>query len=433
MKPAITEQANSIAAHQQSIQRGRFAHAATLLSVSSLGLRLFALLTTSILARALVPSDYGIVALATAVTGFLDVVSNIQVAGSIIRAPEVTEDHLRSAFTINLLRGIFSALLMVIFAAQLAWLLGDARLAPVLRALALVPLLNGLQNPAFILFERQLQFMPDVKRTMLANLIGAATSICLALQTHSYWALVVSTVVIALVHTCVTYWRVPNRVGFSLSHFREMFGFGGWLALTSIVEYVNGKVDFLLIGRGIGAAPLGAYQAGGQIIATATGDVVGPLVRAIFPSLAMTRTPEELRDKYIRIQAVILSLALPIGIGLSAMAIEAVALLLGDRWAQAVPVVQLLGPLTALQTRLGDGRRDRHVDRSDSPPVSTNLQCFRGSRRIAASRLLLWRVHGHHLRARCLGNLLPRLWASSCRPFDWDPKPGRRSPGAGAV
>ena len=346
------EHESALQAHDDQIARGKLINAATLLSLSTLGIRTLGLATTTVLARVLHPADYGLVALAATVTGFLDVVTNLQVSGSLIRAERVDRDQLRSAFTISCLRGLFSAVLILIFANQIAALLGDQRLAAILRALALVPLFGGLQNPVFILFERKLQFLPEITRLFLANLVGAIAGVSLAFAYHSYWALVASAIVTAGVQLIVTYWRVPVTLGLSFSRFKEMFSFGGWLALVSIVEYFNAKLDVLLVGRGLGPALLGQYQAGGQIVGAATGDIVTPLVRAIFPALALSKSPDELREKYIRIQPVIMSLALPMGMGLSALASETVFLLLGHGWPMAIPVVKIVGPLLALQTML---------------------------------------------------------------------------------
>jgi O-antigen/teichoic acid export membrane protein len=339
-------------AHDERILRGGLLNAATLLSLSTIGVRIVVLGSTAILARVLHPADYGVVALATTVIGLLDVITNLQVSGSLIRSQQVDRDKLCSAFTINSLRGLFAAIVIFTLANQFASLLGDFRVAPILRVLSLVPLFGGLQNPVFILYERKLQFLPEITRLFLANIAGALASISVAFAYHSYWALVLSTLIIAFVQLLVTYWRVPIVVGVSFSAFKEMFGFGGWLALVSIVEYFNAKMDVLLVGRGLGAALLGQYQAGGQIVGAATGDIVTPLVRAIFPSLALSNGPAELREKYIRIQPVILSLALPMGMGLSALAPESVFLILGHGWPQAIPVVRVVGPLLALQTML---------------------------------------------------------------------------------
>jgi len=343
---------SALEAHEQTIQTGGFAKAATFLSLSSLIVRVLALLTTSIVARILLPSDYGLVSLALTVIGLLEVLTNVQASGSLIRAKSISDDQLRTAFTLNFARGLLSAAVMFVFAEPIAHMLGNVRLGSVIEMLAIVPLINGLQNPVFVLYERKLHFSPELMRMLAANLIGSIVSIAAAIETHSYWALVANAIVTAFVLCAMTYWRVPRILGFSLSHFRDMFSFGSWLVLVSIIEYMNAKIDVLLVGRGLGTALLGQYQAGGQVVATATGDVVGPLVRAIFPSFARTRDRDELREKYVRIQAVIICLALPIGIGLSALAPSVVRLLLGPNWDLAIPVVQIIGPMFAIQTML---------------------------------------------------------------------------------
>ncbi|MGC1304238.1 MAG: lipopolysaccharide biosynthesis protein [Caulobacteraceae bacterium] len=329
------------------------ASAAALLSAASLLARIVQLITTSILARILLPRDYGVVALAMTAVGLLDVISNLQVGGSIIRSSRIDRSHLDTAFTINFIRGLVSATMLLAISIPASMLLHEPRLAPVICALSAIPIINGLQNQYFIMYEKDINFRPEFIRLASTSFITAATGIASALYFRSYWALVLSSTVSATTYTFFTYWKTPGRPAFSLSRAREMLGFGSWLTLVGIIEYANSRVDVLLIGRGLGSAKLGAYQVGQQIITTATGDIVAPLSRAIFPALSLfADDPVALRQNYERMQSVIIGLALPAGMGMSALAREAILLLLGSRWMQALPVVQFLSPLIALQTML---------------------------------------------------------------------------------
>ena len=314
-------------------------------------LRLFQFVTTLILARILTPADYGIVALAGTVVGVLDTMSDLQVGGSIVRAAAIDNALLDTAFTITLGRGLLTGLILVVVAHPIAVAFRDIRLAPVLYALACASVINGVHNPYFSLYERNLQFKQESWRAAFAAVAGSAVGITAAFVLRSYWALVAGTIARALISMVMSYVQTPGRPSLSLKRFKEIFSFGGWLTLIGLIDYANSRVDYALIGRGLNNATLGAYHIGQQITLMSTGDVVGPLSRAIFPAFSMFVNDEErLRSSYRRAQTVIMGLALPIGIGTSVLGRELILVLVGSRWALAEPVVQWLAPLVALQT-----------------------------------------------------------------------------------
>lgn len=343
--------------HPRSTERvgSRVAASATLLWSGNMLLRLLQLVTTAILARILTPADYGLVALAMTVVGLIEVVSDLQLGGAIIRSRELEQAHLDSVFTIGLLRGLLTGLFLAAFAIPIAGYMHDARLENLFYALAVGAVIGGIKNPYFILFERNLEFRQEVWRNIVCALLGNGFGILVAILTRSYWALVIGMMANNALSMLLSYWRVPGRPRLSLARWRELFGFGGWLMLINVMNYVNGKLDYVLIGRGLGSTRLGAYHIGQQITTMSTGDVIGPASRAMFPAFALfSDDPARLRASYRRAQAVVLAVALPIGFGVSALAPEIVRLLVGPRWGEAVPVIRFLAPLIALQT-LGAG------------------------------------------------------------------------------
>ncbi len=329
----------------------RLSKSAMLLLSSSVLLRILQLATATVLARLLSPDDYGIVAMAMVVTGLIDKFTNVQVGGAIAKVAQMTHAHLDTAFTLNLLRAVLSALVLVLAAAPAASFMHEPRLRDVLYVLAVPTLVSGLHNPHFLLFSRNLNFSQDVKRAVVSAVLASAVGVVGALIFKSYWALVASAVVNAFCWTLFTYWKIPIRVRLGVEKTRELLSYGTWVVLIGVLDELNYRTDYLLIGRYIGSSALGAYNVAQVLTTTATGDVVDSIGKALFPAFAiMAADRERLRNGYKRIQSIMLALALPIGFGMSAVAADVVLVLFGHKWLLAIPVVSLLAPIVALQS-----------------------------------------------------------------------------------
>ncbi|WP_416906903.1 MAG: oligosaccharide flippase family protein [Polymorphobacter sp.] len=333
----------------------RVAGSAGLLWLLSMGLRLVSTLSMLVLARVLVPEDFGLVALAGAVIVILDVMTNFQAGAAIIKTRDPDKALFDTAFTLNIARGLLAAVVLLALAVPLAGFMETPALGPVLMALAVPLVINSFANPYFILFARDLDFRAETRRRAAAAVAGSLASIALALIFRSYWALIAGNLVQALVSVALSWWRVPGRPGLSLARSRELLGFGGWLVVQQMAQQIGLKFDYFFIVKVLDPATLGAYHVGNQVNMLATGDAVPALSKALFPAFStINDDPARLRRNYLDVQAIAVAIALPMGIGLAILAEPLVLLLFGPGWEKAVPVVQIMAPLLSLQA-LGAG------------------------------------------------------------------------------
>lgn len=322
---------------------------AFLLTGGRLLLRLSSLVSLMVLARLLTPADYGIVSLAISVMGLLQIVSDVRVNQALIGLRKIDQRHLNTAFTLSLARGVILSLLLLLFAGVAADLMKQPLLAPVLRTLAIVPLLDGLRNPSFVMFQRNIDFSREFRRQTIATITSSLFTIAAAFYLRSYWAIVFGTLVLRSIEMSLTYWRVPHRIGFGLTNWREFVGFGGWLTFAGIFDYISITAPQFLLGRHLGANRLGEYTVGRELSTIATRELALPLATAIYPGLsAISHDPDRLRRAYREAQSTILGIALPIGLGSAMLARELILLLAGEKWLQAVPVIEAMAPLMAI-------------------------------------------------------------------------------------
>lgn len=331
--------------------RSRLARGASLLWAATMFQRVVQIVTVLVLARLLTPQDYGLVSIAVVFTMFLDILTNFQLAGALTRLDHIEPAHLDTAFTLNLLRGILASTVIGLIARPASIFMHDPRLQTLLYVLMVPPLIAGLWNPYFSLFARDINFRQQALRDMVAYLFGAIAGISVAFITHSYWALIANGVTMAVVRTGGSYLMAPGRPGLSLSKTRDFFAFGSWITLVNIADFSTARIDFLLIGNRIGAAAVGAYNVANTLTTTITIDVVGTLTQALLPAFSTILDDlPRLRRGYKEVQLVTMALAMPLGFGISAIAPSLVLLLVGAKWMQAIPAVEILAPVTALLT-----------------------------------------------------------------------------------
>lgn len=247
------------------------------------------------------------------------------------------------------MRGLLSALLMGLIAA----LLTEERIAAVLLALALSPLLKGLSNPRFIAFERDVVYSRLAVLTLGTRIVNFILTLSFAVLYRSYWALVIGIFAGALAHLALTYALRPYRPRVSLARFSEIFAFSGWMSLATIVSTLSMETDKIIVGRLLGVADAGLYFMTRRVGVLPTRELISPLQRILFPSFReISSDRERLRRVVCESINVLGSLSLPAGCGFALVAGDFVPLALGEQWIPIVPLLTILVPFLGLRGTL---------------------------------------------------------------------------------
>ena len=297
-----------------------------------------------ILARLLVPGDFGLVALATGFAQGIAAFSSLGMDEAVIRQRLATREVYDTAFTINLIRGLGTALIVAACAWPVAGFFHDPRLAPVLLALAACALITAFENIGTIEFRRDFVFDKEFKLLLLPRLAGILTTITAAALWRSHWALIAGIATGQVLETGMGYVMHPHRPRLTLRAWRSLAAFSFWSWAIGIAIMARDRVDGFVIGRALGLARVGVYTAGAEIALLPTHELAGPLSRACFSGfVAALRAETAIAATYLRILATIGLITLPIAAGVSLVAAPAVMLAFGPAWMEAVPVVRVLG------------------------------------------------------------------------------------------
>lgn len=310
--------------------------------------RAIGLCSTLVLARLLVPADFGLVALATGFASSLDYLSAMGVDDALIRIKAPRRALYDTAFTINMLRGAATACLLLAAARPVAAFFDEPRMTAVLVALAAGAAVVGCHNIGTIDFRRDIAFHKEFRLFVVPRLASAATTVVCALLFRSYWALVAGILMGRVLLTAYSYVLHPFRPRPTLSAWGELSSFSVWTWVLSIVSLVRDRTDGFFVGRVLDIRSVGLLSVATEIASLPTTEFVNPLATATFAGFSAARhAGAGMGETYLRVVGVVAALTVPAGVGISLLADPAVRLALGPNWLDAIPVAEIAGALGA--------------------------------------------------------------------------------------
>ena len=306
-----------------------------------------------ILARLLVPHDYGLIAMVMAVVGVADIFRDFGLSSAAIQAPSLSREQQHNLFWINTGIGALLALLVVALAPLLAGFYDRPELTGIARVLALTFLLNGVATQYRADLNRRLRFGGIALADTLSTLLALGVAVTMALAGAGYWALVgqqVSQVATMLVVVALSAGWLPRppRRGVPMD---GMLRFGWNYVGSQLIGYAGNNVDAVIIGARFGAGPLGLYNRGFQLLMKPLGQLRAPTTTVALPILAKLQDDQRRFGAFVARGQLALGYGLVVGLGLVAGAAEPVTrVFLGERWASVTPIIRLLAVAGAFQT-----------------------------------------------------------------------------------
>lgn len=297
-----------------------------------------------VLARLLFPEDFGLLASVYVITGLTVIFFDMGIVGALVQRRHLDDRVMSTAFWFNAVGGMVFVGLLVLLGPLVADFYGDARLRWI-TPLAGLSFLFSLSVVHSALLQRDLRFRPMAMTEITTAAAANGVTIAAAALGLGPYALVTGPPIQSLLTTLVL-WRLVSwrpRLIFSISAFKELWGFSGGMLGFGIVNYTGRNMDNLLIGRFVGASGLGLYNRAYNLMLLPLQQVGGAVGRVMFPALSsMGNDLERVRNAYRRVLRTISFVTIPILVGMAATAPALVAVLWGDRWVGTVPLLQLL-------------------------------------------------------------------------------------------
>lgn len=304
--------------------------------------------STLVLARILTPSDFGLVAMATLVTAFFEILSRLGTEEYIIKSTSLTEDDINTSWTLQLIVKLTISLLILSFSHYASVFFNEPKLTKVLMMLSIVPVLVGFNNIGVVLAKKDMKFKEIMKLELISKVFSVILTITLAFSLRNYWAFIFGTVSYYLIYTLLTYFYYQYRPKLSLRHFKKQASFSQWTLLKGMVNYTSGKIDQILITKLLSAIELGAYTISQRIISIPSSLLLSPITDAVFPGLGqILGDNKDFREKIQKTIFISVFFTTPIATMFFLFSTYVVELFLGDasKWS----IVEVILPMMSVQ------------------------------------------------------------------------------------
>lgn len=304
-------------------------------------------LQVAILARILLPVDFGLMAMVIAVIAFAQVFADMGVSNAIIHQQEISQEQLSSLYWLNLLASMGLSLTLCAVSPWLAQWYQAPALQPLLAVMSLFFVLTAAGQQLRVVAEKQLRFAILAKIELVAALCGFAAAVFMAWMDVGVWALIVALLVSAAVTSTLAWCLLANgwRPLWCLrwGEIQSFVRFGLYLIGSNLMNALNSNMDVLLGGRLLGVNALGAYSLPRELSLRLAG-VTNPIITRVgLPVMAQSqRQPEVLRSVYLQTIGMSTAINFPLYLAMAVFAPEVVALFFGPQWGEAISLLRIL-------------------------------------------------------------------------------------------
>lgn len=321
-------------------------------AISIVGKQLLSLLVVTTLARLLEPSAFGLVALVGVYLGIVSMFVDQGMGTALIQRQDLKPEHKDAAFWFNMGCAVALCLGTMALAGPVSALFNEPRLVPLLRWSSLGLVIGASSAIHSTLFVKAMDFRRPVIRALIANAVGGAVGVGMALAGYGVWSLVGQQLA-GETAGAVFLWSVSTyrpSIKFSLVHLRELFGFSSSVFVVSILWYFSTRLDQVVIGRFAGMLNLGLYAIAGKIPNLANMVTQQPLAIVSLPSMSRLQDNHgKMRQAVCRGMELNSVVSFALFVGLAAIAPELVPLLFGAKWTAAAPLCRLLSLFSLIE------------------------------------------------------------------------------------
>jgi lipopolysaccharide exporter len=328
---------------QQAVSRATI-HGTLWMYASFYSGRLVVFVSTIVLARLLSQEDYGVAGYALVFIAFLDVIGDLGIGAALIYHRD-DPDATYTGFWLNLGTGLGLFVLTWLAAPLVGEFYHDPRAIGVTRALAVVFPISALGNIHSMLLYKQLAFGRRFLPSLVRNAGKGLIAILLAWLGFGPWSLIWGQVAGTVLSVAAFWWVVPWRpiCRFSPPKVRPLLSYGSKMISLNFLSVLGSNMDYLFIGRQLGAAPLGVYTLAFRIPDLLISQACNVITSVAFPVYASLRDePHLLKQNFLSTNRYLTILTVPIGVGLALVAGPIVLTFFTAKWADAIPVMPLI-------------------------------------------------------------------------------------------
>ena len=302
-------------------------------------------IVTLILARLLSPSAFGIVAIATSVAGIAQILQDAGFGKAIIQTDDYVDTHANNAFWMNMGLGFVLYVVIYFTAPFLSQILLIPEIVNVLRVYCLQIVILSFTLVHSALLRRQIRFRDMFVIRMTSSIFPGFISIVVAFWGMGVWSLVYGSL-LGSISQLFLYWILSDwrpRLKFDMAIFNKMLGYSKWVLLEGLLGWIVLSGDSIIIGRFLGVNDVGFYRLGVTIIALVSNIFFTPVVNVALSLFSRLQTNlPDLKEQYKKLTQLVVTVSIPVGVGVAMLAKPIVVVLLGEKWIGAEIVIAIM-------------------------------------------------------------------------------------------
>lgn len=309
------------------------------------GSQIISFIISIFLARLLLPSDFGVIALFGIVMGVASSIIDGGLASSLIRSKNVDDRDYSTVFIFNLIISVVLYIIIYIIAPYFADFYNKPILTDIIRVYSIILVINAFVTVQRTHFTKAMNFKTAFKIQLPSLIVGGITGVLLAYNGFGVWSLVYSailqSIIFAVQHWIYSSWR-PKLI-FDKEKFKYHFSFGYKMTLSGLLNILFINIYTIIIGKFFSIQQLGYYNRADSLKQLPVSNLSSALNKVTFPLFAkISHNDVKLREVYQKLMKLVIFIIAPV---LALMVVSAEPLfrfLLTDKWLPAVPYFQIL-------------------------------------------------------------------------------------------
>lgn len=297
--------------------------------------QVFSWLVTIIIARILVPQDYGLMSMATIITGYAQIFSELGLGAALVQKEDITADEISSVFWFGMMFSMLLAVSCFPVAYLTAYIFNETRLVPLTKTVSVIFILGGGKIVPFNMMRRDFRFKELGFIEMTSTLISCIAMLIMANLGAGVWTLLGGTIVLSLSKLILTYQRVRWKPlwHFSWNEAVAFIQFGVSMATARSLFYGWTKSDSFFAGRAWSAGTLGFYSLANQLAKIPTDKIVTLINQVSFSAFSRLQSDrEQFNQLYLDVTKVIAVVVLPFFIGAYMVGDRLVLIVFNEKW-----------------------------------------------------------------------------------------------------
>ncbi len=298
-----------------------------------------------VLARLLTPEDYSLLGIIVIFIAVFNCIVDSGFSNALIRKTDATDKDYNTVFISNLVISVVLCAALYFSASAIAEFFNRPQLTDLLKVMSFIIIINAFAIIQRTILMKKIDFKTQTKVSVISSVTSGVVGIGMAAAGYGVWSLVGQQLSRQGLNTIFlwVYAKWHPRLQFSIESFKELFGFGWKLLISSLIATIWNEIYQVVIGKCYAPATLGQYTRAQQFASIFSANMMNVVQRVSYPVLSTIQNDKtRLKAAYKRIIKISMLPTFVLMLGMAGCAKSMIQVLVGDQWLPAVPFLQII-------------------------------------------------------------------------------------------